>query len=181
MQLTIFTKYTYTLETIIQAGKKGLTIQSVPIRTNPPLRTSRLITSNWNYIKRNAVTILRLYTFYEPLRTFFYLSVPFLLIGIFLIGRFLYFHFSGGLEGPARLVQSLVIGSTSLILGFLIFILGVIADLIAANRFLSEKTIYELRRLGLNYQVTDIPHLITFSEEPLESVSSYEKKIIQRQ
>jgi glycosyltransferase involved in cell wall biosynthesis len=149
MQLTIFTTYTYTLETIIQAGKKGLRIESVPIQVNPPLRQSRLIKSNWSFVKRNAATILRIYTYYEPLRTFTYISLVFLLPGLFLLARFMYFYLSD-LSGVGRYVQSVVIGGTLTIVGVLIFILGVIADLIAANRLLSERILYSLKRLELN-------------------------------
>ena len=157
MRLTIFTKYTYTLETIIQAGKKGLVTTSVPIQVNAPLRESRLIQSNWNYIKRNAATILRLYTFYEPLKTFSCLSLPFFLGGLFLLGRFLYFYFSGQLTTLGRYVQSVVIGGTLLTLGLLIFVLGVVADLIAANRLLTEETLYHIKRLEMNANSGDIP------------------------
>lgn len=149
MQLTIFTTYTYTLETIIQAGKKGLRIESIPIQVNPPLRQSRLIKSNWSFVKRNAATILRIYTYYEPLRTFTYISLVFLLPGLFLLARFMYFYLSD-LSGVGRYVQSVVIGGTLTIVGVLIFILGVVADLIAANRLLSERILYSLRRLELN-------------------------------
>ncbi len=160
MRLSIFTKYTYTLETIIQAGKKGLIVASVPIRVNAPLRESRLIKSNWSYIKRNAATILRLYTFYEPLKTFFYLSIPFFLAGFALLGRFFYFYLSGTINTSGRFVQSVVIGGTLLTLGLLIFILGVIADLIAANRLITEETLYRMKRLEMNNQDIDIPHLL---------------------
>ncbi len=165
MRLSIFTKYTYTLETIIQAGKKGLIVTSVPIRVNPPLRESRLIKSNWAYIKRNAATILRLYTFYEPLKTFSYLSLPFFLVGVILLGRFFYFYLSGEIDTIGRFVQSVMIGGTSLTLGFLIFVLGVLADLIAANRQLTEETLYRIKRLELDNPDGDIPHLLTRASE----------------
>jgi len=161
MRLTIFTKYTYTLETIIQAGKKGLIVVSIPIEVNAPLRESRLIKSNWSYIKRNAATILRLYTFYEPLRTFSYFSLPFFLAGLFLLGRFFYFYLFGFLDSVGRYVQSVTIGGTLLTLGLLIFIIGIIADLIAANRLLMEETMYRIKRLEMNDQAVNIPHLIS--------------------
>jgi len=149
MRLHIFTRYTYTLETIIQAGKKGLSITFVPIETNAPLRESRLVKSNWNFVKRNAATILRIYTFYEPLRTFFYIGLVFFLPGLFLLARFLYFYLAD-LSGVGRYVQSVVIGGTLTILGVLIFILGILADLIAANRLLSEEILYKIKRLDLD-------------------------------
>ena len=150
LRLNIFTRYTYTLETIIQAGKKGLRIESIPIQTNQPTRESRLVTSNWNYVKRNAATILRLYTFYEPLRTFFYIGLVFFLPGIYLIARFMTFYLTGSLQTVARYVQSVVIGGTLTVLGVLIFILGILADLIAANRLLSEEVLFKLKQLELH-------------------------------
>jgi glycosyltransferase involved in cell wall biosynthesis len=87
LRLNILSRYSYTLETIIQAGKMGLPIESVPITTNPPTRPSRLQRNAWHFIKAQAGTILRLYAFYEPLRTFTYIALPFLLSGLFLLGR----------------------------------------------------------------------------------------------
>jgi hypothetical protein len=146
--MTILTRYTYTLETIIQAGKKGLSVASVPIQVNPPLRESRLITSNWSYVKRSAGTILRIYALYEPFRTFIYLSLPFLLTGIVLLGRFGLIYLSGG-SGIGRYIQSVAIGGTALIIGFLLIILGIIGDLIATNRLLTEEMLYRIKRQEL--------------------------------
>ena len=145
----MLTRYTYTLETIIQAGKKGLQVAFVPIQVNQPTRDSRLIKSNWSYIKQSAATILRLYVYYEPLRTFFYVSLPFVVVGLFALLRFLYFHFTGQ-AGIGRHVQSLVFGGTLLTIGFLLFILGVVADLIAANRMLVEETMYRVKRMEIS-------------------------------
>ncbi|MFW9804601.1 MAG: glycosyltransferase family 2 protein, partial [Candidatus Thorarchaeota archaeon] len=119
LRMSILTRYTYTLETIIQAGKKGLRVAYVPIQVNQPTRDSRLIKSNWSYIKHSAATILRLYVYYEPLRTFFYVSLPFILVGLFALVRFLFFHFTGQ-AGIGRHVQSLVVGGTLLTIGFLL-------------------------------------------------------------
>jgi glycosyltransferase involved in cell wall biosynthesis len=145
LRLTVQTDYTYTLDTIIQAGKKGLKITSVPIEVNPEFRESRLIRSNWSYVKHQAATILRLYTFYEPLRTFFYLSSPFFAIGLVLMGRFAYFYLVGE-RGVGRFLQSLFIGGTSIVIGILIAILGVLADLSAANRKLTEEILYHMKK-----------------------------------
>ena len=149
LRLSVLTRYTYTLETIIQAGKKGLRVAYIPIQVSQPTRDSRLIKSNWSYVKQSAATILRLYAFYEPLRTFFYLSLPFVLVGLFTLVRFLYFHFTGQ-TGVGRHVQSLVVGGTLLTLGFLLFVLGVVADLIAANRMLIEETLYRIKRMEIS-------------------------------
>jgi hypothetical protein len=146
LRLNVLTDYTYTLETIIQAGKKGLKVVSVPIQVNPVSRKSRLVRSNWNYVKRSASTILRLYAFYEPLRTFFYLSLPFFAVGLFLLGRFAYFYL-GGVRGIGRFLQSLFIGGTAIVIGVLIAILGILADLSAANRRLTEEMLYRHKEL----------------------------------
>ena len=94
LRLTVFTQYTYTLETIVQAGKKNLIIADVPITTGPKTRESRLMPSKWTYVRNSVGTILKLYALYEPLRTFFYISIPFLLGGGGLIARFLYLYFT---------------------------------------------------------------------------------------
>lgn len=150
LRLNIFTQYTYTLETIIQAGKKGLRVAHIPITTNPRLRQSRLIRNEWDYVKRSTATIVRIYALYEPLRTFGLISLPFVLVGAGLIGRFLYFYLTGQVEGVARYVQSVFIGGTALVIGFLIFLFGVLADLVAANRALLEETLYRLKRLEVD-------------------------------
>jgi glycosyltransferase involved in cell wall biosynthesis len=152
LRLVSLTGYSYTVENVIQAGKLGLSTVNVPVETNPQTRPSRLKTGNWDFVKRQGGTILRLYSVYEPLRTFFYLSLPFNLAGLFLILRFLYFNFFTEQTGVGRHVQSLVVGGTLLILGFLLFVFGVLADLIAANRRLTEETLYRLRKLELSGQ-----------------------------
>ncbi len=148
LRLSVLTRYTYTLETIIQAGKKGLRVTYVPIQVSQPTRDSRLIKSNWSYVKQSAATILRLYAFYEPLRTFFYISLPFVIVGLFTLVRFGYFAITGQ-SGVGRHVQSLVVGGTLLTIGFLLFTLGIIADLIAANRMLIEETLYRIKRMEI--------------------------------
>ncbi len=150
LRLVSLTSYSYTVENVIQAGKLGLSTVNVPVDINPQTRPSRLKKSNWDFVKKQGGTILRLYTVYEPLRTFFYVSLPFTLAGLFLILRFLYYNFLTDQAGIGRHVQSLVIGGTLLTLGFLLFVLGVVADLIAANRRLTEETLYRLRKLELS-------------------------------
>lgn len=148
LRLQLFTRYTYTLETLIQASKKGLRVAHVEVPVNPVTRPSRLMRSQWEYVKRSAATILRLYAIYEPLRTFGLLSLPFILVGLALLGRFGVFYLLGYLnDGVARLLQSVFIGGTSLIIGILILIFGLLADLIAANRRLTEETLYRLKRV----------------------------------
>lgn len=148
LRLSVLTHYTYTLETIIQAGKKGLVIAHVPIRINEPLRESRLVRSNWSYVKRSAATIVRLYALYEPFRTFVYLSLPFLLVGLVLLGRFGILLLLG-MSGIARNIQSVAVGGTLLTIGFLLIVLGIIGDSIATNRVLIEEMLYRLKRQEL--------------------------------
>jgi len=146
LRLTVFTQYTYTLETIVQAGKKNLIIAEIPITTGPQTRESRLMPDKWTYVRNSVGTILKLYALYEPLRTFFCISIPFLLGGGGLIARFLYLYFTSQ-TGVGRYVQSVVIGSTLLILGFLILLFGILADLVAVNRQLLEENLYHAKTL----------------------------------
>lgn len=149
LRLNLFTRYTYTLEMIIQAAKKGQRVAFVPITANVRTRQSRLIRSNWDYVKRSAAAIVRLHALYEPLRTFGLLSLPFVLAGVGLLARFAILYFTGQTIGAARYVQSVLIGGISLVIGFLIFLFGVLADLTAANRQLLEETLYRIKRLEL--------------------------------
>lgn len=150
LRLIVLTRYTYTLETIIQAAKKGLVIAHLPIEVNGPTRDSRLISSTWSYIKRSAATIVRLYTLYEPLRSFTYLALPFLLAGAGLIARFLILYLAGGLGAPNRFIQSVTIGGTLFTIGFLIFLFGILADIGSTQRALLEEMLYRQRKLEVN-------------------------------
>ena len=149
LRLIVLTRYTYTLETIIQAGKKGLVIASVPIEVNDPTRDSRLMRSTWSFVKRSAATIVRLYTFYEPLRSFSFLAAPFFLSGLILLARFFYFYLFTAQSGVGRLSQSVTIGGTLLTVGFLIFLFGVLADISSTQRALLEEILYRQRKREL--------------------------------
>lgn len=149
LRFNILTRYSYTLETIIQAGKLGLAIESVPVKTNPPTRPSRLQKSMWHFIKAQAGTILRLYAFYEPLRTFSYIAVPFLLAGIVLWGRFFYFYFSGQ-SGIGRFIQSLTLGTGLVLVGVLIVLFGIQADISGKHRQLTQEVLYRIKKMELN-------------------------------
>lgn len=136
MQLNVFGEFTYTLETIIQAGHKGIPITSVPIRTNPSLRPSRLIRSTPFYVFRSVATMARIFMLYRPLKTFTLIgSLPF--AAGFLLGvRWLVLYFT---QGPERShVPSLVLAAILLLMGFTLWTLGMVADLQAANRCLLE-------------------------------------------
>ena len=144
MQLVVFSSYTYTLETIIQAGRKGLVVASVPVRTNPQQRESRLIRSLPIYLVQSAITILRIFIMYEALRVFLTLGTLPFLAGVALVARFFYFYMIG--DGAGH-VQSLVIAALLVVLGVQTFLLGLLADLIARNRHLSEETNYRLKKI----------------------------------
>ncbi len=143
LRLQVFSNYTYTLETIIQAGKKGLAVESVPIETNEKKRDSRLISSTADYVFRSAVTILRIFLLYEPLKIFTWISIVPLSLGSILFARYLYF-FSVG-EGEGHL-QSFIAASILVLLAFQVFLLGLLAELIGRTRLLAEEAIYMLRR-----------------------------------
>ncbi|MCA9972711.1 MAG: glycosyltransferase family 2 protein [Anaerolineales bacterium] len=152
LRLTILTRFSYTLETIIQAGKMGLAVKSIPIETNVTQRPSRLQRSMWHFIKAQAGTIVRLYAFYEPLRTFTYLAMPFLLVGLGTWLRFLIIYLQRG--GYTGLLQSLTIGTGLFIVGVLIQILGILADSIGKHRQLTQETLYRLKKMELDQKVT---------------------------
>lgn len=135
-RLMVFSGYTYTLETIIQAGQKNMAITSVPVRVNEDLRPSRLVKSIPSYIKRSIATIIRIFVIYRPFR-FFGLIGAFLFGLGFLVGlRFLFFYLSGNGDGH---VQSLILAGVLLGMGFQTILIAFVADLLAANRQLLEE------------------------------------------
>jgi glycosyltransferase involved in cell wall biosynthesis len=140
-KLMIFSDYTYTLETIIQAGQKNMAITYVPVRVNDDLRPSRLLKSIPSYIKRSVFTIIRIFVIYRPFR--FFATIGAALFGTgFLIGlRFLFYYIQG--EGDGR-VQSLILASVLLGMGFQAVLIAFIADLLSANRKLMEDVRYKL-------------------------------------
>lgn len=144
MQLHVFSEYTYTLETIIQAGHKGIAIASVPIRTNAPIRSSRLITSVVRYVLRSAVTMIRIFITYQPFAFFVVPGTLFSFAG-FLIGlRFLYFFFT--IDGQGH-IQSLILAAILLSLGGFLTVAGLLADLISVNRKLLERLDWQIQLL----------------------------------
>ncbi|MBR4640363.1 Glycosyltransferase involved in cell wall bisynthesis [Butyrivibrio hungatei] len=153
MKLNVVNDYTYTLETIVQAGREKIPMTSVPIRTNAELRPSRLFKSIWGYVKKSMITILRAYVLYKPLKAFSLLCLPFLTVGMAIGVRFLWFMAHGTSGGH---VQSLILGCTLIIIGFLIFVIGVMADTLAANRRILQdvqfhvKSMEYMRRAGGN-------------------------------
>ena len=148
--LMVFNDYTYTLETIIQAGQKNMTITSVPVRVNNDLRPSRLVKSIPSYIKRSIVTIVRIFVIYRPVRFFGTIGAVLFCAG-FLIGlRFLWYYIGGEGEGH---IQSLILAALLLGLGFQTLLIAVVADLLAANRKLLEDVRYKVTVLSQNESV----------------------------
>lgn len=145
LRLNILTRYSYTLETIIQAGKLGLAIKSVPIETNAPTRPSRLQRNMWHFIKAQGGTIMRLYAFYEPLRTFTYIAAPFLFVGLGAWIRFLYFFITR--QNPSGHIQSITIGTGLILVGVITLLFGVQADITSKHRQLTQETLYRLKKL----------------------------------
>lgn len=146
IRINIVSPFSYTIENIIQAGKKHMAIASVPIRTNPKTRESRLFKSIPKFIERQLSSMIRMYAMYQPLRFFIYIALTLALIGLIPIARFLIYHFLGDGSGH---VQSLVLGSVILLIGFVTFVMAILADLINFNRQLLEMTLEKVRRIEL--------------------------------
>jgi glycosyltransferase involved in cell wall biosynthesis len=143
IRLNVFGNYTYTLETIIQAGRKGIPITSVPICVNPASRPSRLVRSNVSYVYRSIISILRIFILYKPLRFFLLLGTALLVPGLLLGLRFLTYYLIG--DGAGK-VQSLILAATLVISAMIIYAAGILADLTAANRLLMEEVRMRLLR-----------------------------------
>lgn len=144
MRLNVTNEYTYTLETIVQAGRNKIAMTSVPIRTNAELRPSRLFNSMMGYVKKSMITIIRAYMMYSPLKTFTIISLVPFLIGLGIDIRYLVYMFMGQGNGH---VQSLILGSTLIMTGVMVFAMGLLADLMAKNRRILEDIQYHVRKM----------------------------------
>jgi glycosyltransferase involved in cell wall biosynthesis len=142
LRLNVFNDYTYTLETIIQAGQKNMAIVSVPVRVNVELRPSRLVKSIPSYLKKSMLTIARIFVVYKPFRFFMTVGTVLFACGLFVGLRFLYYYFTVGGEGH---IQSLILSSILLGIGFQTMLVAFLADLLAVNRRLMEDVQYRLR------------------------------------
>lgn len=145
LRLTVLSEYTYTLETLIQAGARGMAVMFVPIRTNPQTRKSRLIRSMPSFLALQAVTIVRFYTMYRPLRVFMTAGGVLIALALVLGVRFLFYYTAGRGAGH---VQSLILAAILAIVGFQVALIGLIADLVSLNRKMLEETLYRARRAG---------------------------------
>jgi glycosyltransferase involved in cell wall biosynthesis len=150
IQMLVVSKFTYTLETIIQAGKLLVAIDHVPVRTNPVTRSSRLFPSMWAYVRRNAISIFRIYAQYEPLQVFWTLAAVIGLAALAVWVRFVVAFAEGNGRGH---VQSLILGAVLFIAAVVLWALGVIGDLLAAQRAMTQKTFERVRRIELQLGV----------------------------
>ncbi|MBE5847006.1 MAG: glycosyltransferase family 2 protein [Lachnospiraceae bacterium] len=155
LHMNVINEYTYTLETIVQAGRNRMGITSVPVRTNAELRPSRLFKSMAAYVKRSMLTILRAFMMYRPLVCFTIVgAIPFL-IGFAIGVRYLILLFTVGGSGH---VQSLILACTLIILGFITFVIGLLADTVAANRKILEDVQYHVRKLEYDKKQKEDDH-----------------------
>ena len=146
LKLNIISDYTYTLESIIQAENKDLAIANITISTNEVKRKSRLFKSVPEYIKRSIVTIIRIYSMFNPFRLFTTIGMAMATIGILIGCRFIFYYLMGSGGGK---IQSLILAAALLIIGFQILIVGLLADLISANRRLIEDTLLRIKKIEL--------------------------------
>jgi glycosyltransferase involved in cell wall biosynthesis len=150
MALQVVSRFTYTLETIIQAGKLTVAVDHVPIRTNEKLRESRLFPSMWTYIRRNGVSIFRVYAMYEPLRVFMTLAFLVAIPAAVVWTRFLYLVVTGNGQGH---IQSVVMGGTLFVVATLLAALGIIGDLLSGQRLMLQRVFERVRRIELELDV----------------------------
>ena len=147
LRMTIVSEFSYTLESIIQAGKKRMAIAHVPVQTNARTRDSRLFDSVFSYIKKSTATIVRIYAMYEPLKVFTYIGLLVFSGGVALGLRFLYYYFF--VDRGVGHIQSLILAAVLMIVGFQVVLIGLLADVISANRKLLEDVVYRIRSLEL--------------------------------
>jgi glycosyltransferase involved in cell wall biosynthesis len=147
MRTLVLSQYSYTLETLIQAGAIQLTVEFVPVKSNSPIRPSRLMRNIPHFLGNAAGSILRAYTLYRPLRVFFSIGGTMLVAGAALSIRFLYFYLIG--QGVGH-IQSLILAAILLIVGFQTMLIGLLADLIGANRKILEEVLYRLKVTGID-------------------------------
>ena len=147
MRTLVLSNYSYTLETLIQAGNQKVNVVSVPIHTNPSKRPSRLMRGIGDYLRNSSITIVRSYAMYRPLRVFSAIGLAILLVGVAIGLRFLVLFIMG--NGEAGNIQSLILAAVLLIVGFQTLLIGLVADLIAFNRKILEETLYRVRSIEM--------------------------------
>ena len=162
LQLMVVNQYTYTIESIIQAGRSNAAVESVSVRTNPSIRESRLFGSMFGYVRRNSLTILRVFAAYKPLRFFAATACVFFVAALVSFMPFLADWIRNGRTGGH--LQSIIMGAILALAGFQILILAFVADLIAAHRTISQQVLERVRRLELALEVEPSHHLTSHEE-----------------
>ena len=166
LRMAIVSDFSYTLESIIHAGKRRMAIAHVPVRVNPRTRESRLFDNVASYIKKSAATIVRIYASHEPLKVFSYIGGTIFGVGLLISLRFLYYYLTGAGAGH---LQSLILSAVLMIVGFQIVLIGLVADLIGGSRKLLEDVLYRVRSLELRGGAADSPPAhATDAAEPRE-------------
>jgi glycosyltransferase involved in cell wall biosynthesis len=150
LRMTLVSEFSYTLESLIQAGKRRMAIAHVEVRTNPRTRQSRLFDSIFAYIKQSAATIVRIYASHEPLKVFSYIGLTIFGVGFIVSLRFLYYYMTG--SGAGKL-QSLILSAVLMIVGFQVVLIGLVADLISGSRKVLEDVLYRVRLLELDRRI----------------------------
>ena len=152
MQLNILTHYSYTVETILQAGKRNLAVASVCVGTNPKTRESRLVRNIPSFVINQFNTMARMYAMHQPLRYFFIISLIIMLGGLIPMLRFLHFYMQGQGDGH---IQSLILGGALLMIGFQVLAIGFLGDVISFNRRLIEEVLVRVKRIEIDYLSQD--------------------------
>ena len=147
LQVNVVSQFTYTLESLIQAGRSNLKVADVPIGVNPTTRPSRLFRSKRQYVRRSAGTISRVYAMHKPLRFFNIPAAAFAAVGLILFGRFGWYYLSAGGEGR---IQSLIVGAVCLLVSVQMLMLGLLADLLRTNRVITERVLRRVRNIELS-------------------------------
>ena len=148
LRTMVLTNYSYTLETLIQAGNQRFSVVSIPVRTNPPQRPSRLMRGIVDYIRNSTITIVRAYAMYRPLRVFFAIGMVMFLLGVILSARFVAINYI--LRTGSGNIQSLILAAVLMIIGFQTLLIGLVADLIAFNRIILEEILYRVRKAEID-------------------------------
>jgi glycosyltransferase involved in cell wall biosynthesis len=164
LRTLVLSNYSYTLETLIQAGARHMAVAYVPVRTNPQTRPSRLMRSIPHYLSHSGATILRAYTMYRPLRVFTAVGILLLIAGILPGLRFLYFYIFDNARAGGH-IQSLILAAILIIIGFQVLLIGLLADLISSNRKILEEVLYRVKRIEIEKEQEHIRS--TSSPQPI--------------
>lgn len=173
LHLNIVSPFSYTIEMLIQAGRKKMAVAAVPIRTNAKTRDSRLFRSIPQFLERSLTTMVRMYSMYRPLKFFVAIGALITLAGMLPILRFLYLYAVGDGEGH---IQSLVLGGALLVIGLMTFLIGLVADLIGFNRQLMEMTLEKVRRIELEMGILEEDPTVVEEEKPAKKKPAAKKR-----